>query len=209
MANGLVLGKLRFDTSELDRQLAEVTKRLNEVKQLAAQVKSAGGSSARSGGSGAKKDDFNAAAIREVTDLYRRMTTSYNEYVKALKEGNIQNQTYWSGQLNSANETMRLIKSNAEAQIAEADARKKVIDIINDSDTVMNRYHKTVRDTQKAEEELAKATKDAAQAQAKLNDEAQKKKDDKAEAKATKEAVEAVVNAYKRLAEARRQYLAS
>lgn len=173
----------------------------------------------RSGGT-ARKDDLNTAAVREMTELYKRLNTSYSEYVKALKEGNTQNQSYWKGQLNSAKETMRFVKSNAESLIDEAGARKKVLEIISDSETVMNRYYKTIRDTHLAEEERARAAKQAAEQQAKANAEAVAAERERATAAAAaaeqrnKTAADAkivkdVADAYEELTTAQSNYLAA
>lgn len=65
MANELVLGKLRFDTAELTKQLADVTARVNEVKRLATQVKAVGGNSGSRGGGDAKSQDTQIQALRQ------------------------------------------------------------------------------------------------------------------------------------------------
>lgn len=146
------------------------------------------------------------------------MGTAYNEYVKAVKEGNSQNQYYWKDQLNSAKETMRFVKYNADSLITEASARKQVLSVVKDSETVMNRYYKTIRDAHVAEEERARAAKRAAEAQAKANAEAVAAERERATAAAAAaeqrnktaadaQVVKDVAAAYKELTAAQTNYL--
>lgn len=196
--------------------MSDVTAKLNEVKKIAAAAKAAG--TARAGGNGTNKQD--TAYIKEATELYRRLTQTQLEYIKASKAGHDQEAAYWTAQRKEVNDSLAGLREKRDQLGLQEAAYKKLTQILNDAEEKSKTFNQTLKDetAKRVVEEQNKALKEQADVFSKIAEMskvAQKSLADanaqakKADSLASKDAVKAVTDEYKRLAEARRQYLSS
>lgn len=209
------------------------------------------GTGGRSGGGSAAKQE--TSYIKEVSELYRRLTQTQAEYIKASKAGHESDAAYWTRQRKEVTDSLAVFRELRDQLGLQGAEYKKLTTILNDAEVKSRSFKKTLDEMHQTEAQrvadLAKAQQlereaaDAAnkkqmatggvefakemakQAEANAKDVAKSyeemgkaganaaKEISKAfkqeEAKKAKEDVQAVVDAYKRLAEARRQYLSS
>lgn len=141
------------------------------------------------------KTAADAQVVKDVTAAYKELTTAQSNYLNAVKSGDERGQARALQELENARATL--------------DVYAQKINSYNLQDEALHKVQQTLYDSISAEDKYNASLTTLLETQKKVNAEAQRKKDEKAEADRTKEAVKAVVDEYKRLAEARRQYLVS
>ena len=110
--------------------MSDVTAKLNEVKKIAAAAKAAG--TARTGGNSTNKQD--TAYIKEATDLYRRLTQTQLEYIKASKAGHNQEAAYWTAQRKEVNDSLTGLREKRDQLGLQEAAYKKLTQILSDAE---------------------------------------------------------------------------
>lgn len=94
--------------------------------------------------------------LQRVQQAYKQLTTSYRQYIAAVKNGNEAGQAYWSQSAQQAMQEIQLIEQKLPALNIEESIRKKILDLINQAKNAQASHQKTVGELNSGASDLDK-----------------------------------------------------
>lgn len=82
--------------------------------------------------------------LQRVQQAYRQLTTSYRQYIAAVKNGNQAGQAYWSQSAQSAMREIQLIAQKLSSLNIEESVRQKILDLIQQAANAEATHQKTL-----------------------------------------------------------------
>jgi len=78
-----------------------------------------------------KKDDSDTKMLREASIAYKNLVTAQREYLNALKNGNKEQQAFFSGMRSSADNKLKSIRADMDNMDSTTDAYRKIEVVVN------------------------------------------------------------------------------
>ena len=96
-----------------------------------------------------KKQDYDTSGLPELKktqEAYKQLTTSYSQYIAAVRNGNGAGKVYWSQSAQQAMQELRLIEQKLPTLNIEESVRKKILDLINQAKNAEATHQKSLDD---------------------------------------------------------------
>ncbi len=107
-----------------------------------------------------RKQSYNNSGLPELKktqQAYSQLTTSYRQYLLAVKNGNEAGQAYWSQSALQAMNEIKLMEQKLPTLNLEEGVRKKILDLINQAKNAEATHQKNLEGLKKGTTELDKA----------------------------------------------------
>lgn len=82
--------------------------------------------------------------LQRIQQAYKQLTSSYRQYIVAVKNGNQAGQAYWSQSAQSAMREIQLIAQKLPALNIEESVRRKILDLIQQAANAEATHQKTL-----------------------------------------------------------------
>ena len=82
--------------------------------------------------------------LQRIQQAYKQLTSSYRQYIAAVKNGNQAGQAYWSQSAQSAMREIQLIAQKLPSLNIEESVRRKILDLIQQAANAETTHQKTL-----------------------------------------------------------------